>query len=58
MNLDEAIKHAEEKADESFREWEKTDKQSYFDCYMEYTQLVEWLKDYKRLLAKEIDNDR
>ena len=47
MTLDEAIKQCEEIADYDCY----NDKQ--MKCAEEYRQLAEWLKDYKRLLAKE-----
>ena len=47
MNLTEAIKHCEDVADyDCF-----TDEQR--KCSDEHRQLADWLKDYKRLLAKE-----
>ena len=44
INLQEAIKHCLDVADDK----SKCDK-----CREEHRQLAEWLKDYKRLLAKE-----
>ena len=58
MTLDEAIKHAEEVAEEK----EKEGKLLYeseaaiigcLKCAGEHRQLAEWLKDYKRLLEQE-----
>jgi len=42
MTLEEAIKHAEEVANNKCNE-----------CGQEHRQLAEWLKDYKRLLEQE-----
>ena len=60
MTLDEAIKHAEEVAEENEKFcFKKNGKGGYFNedtdwdnkkCAEEHRQLAEWLKDYKRLL--------
>ena len=54
MTLDEAIKHAEEVAEQN--EWfEKNylENKGCKECAEEHRQLAEWLKDYKRLLEQE-----
>ena len=62
MTLDEAIRHAEEVADiceYDASKWDITDayEQSVAcglgKCAEEHRQLVEWLKDYKKLKEKE-----
>ena len=55
MTLDEAIKHAEEKAEEQRNkaEWVKPIDEKCLKCAEEHEQLAEWLKDYKRLLEKK-----
>lgn len=60
MTLDEAIKHAEEVADEKKKEaCNLYDVKNYEEsreciwCSEEHRQLAEWLKDYKRLLEQE-----
>lgn len=45
MILDEAIKHSEEKYNKL--------KDTCIECAEEHKQLAEWLKDYKKLKAKE-----
>lgn len=62
MTLDEAIKHAEEVAEEkedeaqdleySRLDWRHEANQC-LECAKEHRQLAEWLKDYKRLLEQE-----
>lgn len=62
MNLDEAISHAREKAEENKKAASRfaypdkagTTKESAdcLECAKEHEQLAEWLKDYKRLLEK------
>lgn len=52
MMIDEAIRHCLEVADYDCY----NDKQ--MKCAEEHRQLAEWLKDYKRLLAKESGNLR
>lgn len=59
MTLDEAIRHAEEVADEKEREtqklknskldWKHHEANLCSECAKEHRQLAEWLKDYKRL---------
>ena len=60
MTLDEAIKHAEEVADEKKKEacnlfavknYEEA--RECIWCEEEHQQLAEWLKDYKRFLEQE-----
>ena len=54
MKLDEAIKHAEEVAEQN--EWfEKNhlENKGCKECAKEHRQLAEWLKDYKRLKEQE-----
>lgn len=60
MTLDEAIKHAEEVAEEqeeNVREGRLQEQDKYADdcerCAKEHRQLAEWLKDYKRLLDQQ-----
>lgn len=60
MILDEAIKHAEEVAEEKEKEaWEAQLQEEYKTskyckvCAKEHRQLAEWLKDYKRLKEQE-----
>lgn len=60
MTLDEAIKHAEEVAEEEEKQaiWlqSREGNPNYVNCVecaKEHRQLVEWLKDYKRLLEQE-----
>ncbi len=62
MKLDEAIKHAEEVAEEKENEaqdleYSKLDWRHEANqcstCAEEHRQLAEWLKDYKRLLEQE-----
>ena len=58
MTLDEAIKHAEEVAEEKENEGKLLcqSEGSSIGCLMcaeEHRQLAEWLKDYKRLLEQE-----
>lgn len=61
MELDEAIKHCEDKAkelsDKAYSQWSKnmTEEQAYDcnECAREHEQLAEWLTDYKRLKALE-----
>lgn len=62
MTLDEAIKHAEEVAEEKESEvqdleYSKLDwryeANQCSKCVKEHRQLAEWLKDYKRLLEQE-----
>lgn len=56
MTIDEAIKHAEEVAEEKEAQaWEAQLQEEYRtikpckECAAEHRQLAEWLKDYKRL---------
>ena len=54
MTLDEAIKHAEEVAEQN--EWFEEnylENKGCKECAKEHRQLAEWLKDYKRLLEQE-----
>lgn len=62
MTLDEAIKHAEEVAEEKESEAEdleysrldwRHEANQCLECAKEHRQLAEWLKDYKRLLEQE-----
>jgi hypothetical protein len=62
MTLDEAIKHAEEVAEEKENEVEyleysrldwRHEANQCSECAKEHRQLAEWLKDYKRLLEQE-----
>ena len=61
MKLDDAIRHAEEVAWENEQQYNKDPIQlgyieKFYDCKKcaeEHRQLATWLKDYKRLLAKE-----
>lgn len=62
MNLDEAIKHCNEKAEEQRSKAvrylnggysDQIDGKSCLNCAREHEQLVEWLTDYKRLKALE-----
>ena len=68
MTLDEAIKHAEEVAEEkeklantyeSFKDYEDPKSsitsgyEKCLNCATEHRQLAEWLKDYKRLLEQK-----
>ena len=61
MTLDDAIRHAEEVAWENEQQYDKDPIQlgcieKFYDCKKcaeEHRQLATWLKDYKRLLAKE-----
>lgn len=62
MTLDEAIRHAEEVAEENYgkataylndREIYKHEEQKCVKCADEHMQLAEWLRDYKRLLEQE-----
>lgn len=58
MNLNEAIKHAEEVAEEKeakvwFDDGNEKIENSCVACAEEHRQLAEWLKDYKRLLEQE-----
>jgi len=64
MTLDEAIKHAEEVAEEKEAQaWEAKLQEEYEKiksckkCAKEHRQLAEWLKDYKRLLEQEPCDD-
>lgn len=65
MELDEAIKHCEEKAkelsDKAYSQWGKnmTEEQAYDcnECAREHEQLAEWLTDYKRLKTLESHAD-
>ena len=50
MTLDEAIKHAEEVAEEHTKYNIYGGFESCDECAEEHRQLAEWLKDYKRLL--------
>lgn len=61
MTLDEAIKHAEEVADEKKNEaCSLYDAKAYEEsreciwCSEEHRQLAEWLKDYKRLRSEDL----
>ena len=66
MKLDDAIRHAEEVAWENEQQYDKDPIQlgyieKFYDCKKcaeEHRQLATWLKDYKRLLAKESGNLR
>ena len=61
MKLDDAIRHAEEVAWENEQQYDKDPIQlGYIEkfynckkCAEEHRQLAIWLRDYKRLLAKE-----
>ena len=61
MTLGDAIRHAEEVAWENEQQYNKEPIQlgyieKFYDCKKcaeEHRQLATWLKDYKRLLAKE-----
>lgn len=57
MTLDEAIKHAEEVAEQNEGLCERIHPamqlSNYGKCAEEHRQLAEWLKDYKRLLEQE-----
>ena len=61
MKLDDAIRHAEEVAWENEQQYDKDPIQlgyieKFYDCKKcaeEHRQLAIWLRDYKRLLAKE-----
>ena len=53
MTLDEAIKHAENVAEEHTKYNRYGGFESCDECAAEYRQLAEWLKDYKRLLEQE-----
>ena len=60
MTLDEAIKHAEEVAEEKRYEYQEClavhdtkDAMVCVKCGEEHEQLAEWLKDYKRLKEQE-----
>lgn len=61
LDLESAIKHAEEVAWENEQQYNKDPIQlgyieKFYDCQKcanDHRQLAEWLKDYKRLLAKE-----
>ena len=58
MTLDEAIKHAEEVAEEKENEGKLLCQSECasigcLTCAEEHRQLAEWLKDYKRLLEQE-----
>jgi hypothetical protein len=58
MTIDEAIKHAEEVAEEKENEGKllcQSEGASIgcLTCAEEHRQLAEWLKDYKRLLEQE-----
>lgn len=61
MKLDDAIRHAEEVAWENEQQYNKDPIQlgyieKFYDCKKcaeEHRQLADWLRDYKRLLAKE-----
>ena len=63
MTLDEAIKHAEEVAEDKEIDIENQDPlfsnniEECKKCAEEHRQLAEWLKDYKRLLKQESCND-
>ena len=46
MKLEEAIEHLEETLNNPEHEW------SCAECKAEHEQLLEWLKDYKRLLER------
>ena len=50
MTLDEAIKHAEEVAEEHTKYNRYGGFESCDECAEEHRQLAKWLKDYKRLL--------
>ena len=52
MTLEEAIKHAEEVAEQNERDVSIKDKDRAKACYQcaeEHRQLAEWLKDYQRM---------
>lgn len=61
MTLDEAIRHAEEVAEEQDKrvpykiydddEWTE-EQENCHKCAVEHRQLAEWLKDYKRMLEQ------
>ena len=53
MTLEEAIKHAEEVAEEHTKYNIYGGFESCDECAKEHRQLAEWLKDYKRLLELE-----
>ena len=58
MNLDEAIKHCEEVADEKEKEGKllcqsESASMGCLTCAEEHRQLAEWLRDYKRLKEQE-----
>lgn len=62
MTLDEAIKHAEEVAEEKENEGKllcQSESASIgcLACAEEHRQLAEWLKDYKRLLEQQPSDD-
>lgn len=53
MTLDEAIKHAEEVAEEHTKYNRYGGFESCDECAKEHRRLAKWLKDYKRLLEQE-----
>lgn len=53
MTLDEAIKHAEEVAEEHTKYNIYGGFESCDECATDYRQLAKWLKDYERLLEQE-----
>ena len=53
MTLEEAIKHAEEVAEEHTKYNRYGGFESCDECAEEHRQLAEWLKDYKRLLEQQ-----
>ena len=53
MTLEEAIKHAEEVAEEHTKYNRYGGFEGCDECAEEHRQLAEWLKDYKRLLEQE-----
>ena len=66
MTIDDAIRHAEGVAWENEQQYDKDPIQlgyieKFYDCKKcaeEHRQLAIWLRDYKRLLAKESGNLR
>jgi hypothetical protein len=66
FDLDDAIKHCEEVAEENYgkaieylndREVYKHEEQKCVKCADEHMQLAEWLRDYKRLKEQEPSGD-
>ena len=53
MTLEEAIKHAEEVAEEHTKYNRYGGFEGCDECAEEHRQLAEWLKDYKRLLEQQ-----